>query len=209
MNEMKIKLCGITRDEDFQEASRLGLDYVGFIFVPGSKRCVTPSLVRSITRGFCENDAPLKVGVFADEEVTAVEEVFHFAGLDVAQLHGSESPAYCRALELPFWKVLTSTSQIADYADIQGGPVLVDASGAYERGETTPPIERGILETALSSGRKIIVAGGLSGDNIHNYLELNPWGFDFCSSVEKSPGIKDKQLLGEIVERIREYKYEN
>ncbi len=209
MNEMKIKLCGITRDEDFLEASRLGLDYVGFIFVPGSKRYVTPSLVRLITRGADRNHTPLKVGVFADEEIETVQEVFNSADLDVVQLHGSESKEYCNALGLPFWKVLTSTRQITEYADINDGPVLLDASGAYERENTSPVIERGIVETALSSGRKILIAGGLSVNNIHNFLELNPWGFDFCSSVEESPGIKSEALLCEIVERIRGYKYEN
>ena len=203
MSNVKIKLCGITRKKDYLAAVHLGIDYTGFIFVKDSKRYISPEEVFSITENSPGEYAPAKVGVFADESIETVREYFAIADLSIAQLHGSESAAYCRALGLPFWKVLTSPERISEYAEIRNCPVLIDAADAYERDDASSPLCHALARKAISSGGKIVIAGGISSQNVRSFLQLNPWGVDVCSSVESSPGIKDHHLIEELIAEIR------
>jgi phosphoribosylanthranilate isomerase len=96
--QLFVKICGITRVKDGEMASGLGADALGFVFWPGSPRYVAPEVARRIT----ERVPPhvMKVGVFVDEPVEQVVRVFERAGLTAAQLHGHESPEYCRELSV-------------------------------------------------------------------------------------------------------------
>ena len=203
MGNPKIKLCGITRKEDFQASVELNLDYAGFIFVPGTPRCVDSSCVLSITDSVAGGTLPKKVGVFADESIRTIREIYRTAKLDVVQLHGSESPSYCRELKLPFWKMLSSADPISKYAVIRNNPVMLDARGAYGRELSSGELDCAEAEKAIASGERIILAGGISISNVNSLSRLKPWCIDFCSSVETSPGIKNHQLLRELVDKIR------
>jgi phosphoribosylanthranilate isomerase len=203
MDRTKIKLCGITLEEDYMLAARLGIDYAGFIFVPGSSRFQSPDKVRLITGG---SDSPKKVGIFADQPVDEVLSICRTAGIGIAQLHGNESLAYCESLGMPFWKALTGSEGIEGYADLSESPVLIDASGADRTGGN---LSLKLAGNAVASGRRIILAGGLSNANIVEYLELKPWGVDFSSSVEICPGVKEPLRVTELVEKVRGFEYEN
>lgn len=203
MGNPKIKLCGITRKEDYQASVELKLDYVGFIFVPGTPRCVDSSSVLFITDSVPVGSLPKRVGVFADESIRTIKEIYQAAKLDMVQLHGSESPSYCRELKLPFWKMLSSTDRVSEYAMINNSPVLLDARGAYERESSSGELDCAEAEKAIASGVQIILAGGISISNVNSLVKLKPWCIDFCSSVETSPGIKNHQLLRELVDKIR------
>lgn len=203
MGNPKIKLCGITRKEDYQASVELKLDYVGFIFVPETPRCVDSSRVLSITDSVPGGSLPKRVGVFADESIRTIKEIYQAAKLDMVQLHGSESPSYCRELKLPFWKMLSSAERVSEYAMINNSPVLLDARGAYERESSSSELDCAEAEKAIASGVRIILAGGISMSKVNSLGKLKPWCIDFCSSVETSPGIKNHQLLRELVEKIR------
>ena len=91
-----VKICGITRLQDAELASGLGAAALGFVFWPGSPRYVAPEAARTIA----ERIPPpvMKVGVFVDEPVDDVVRIIDEVGLDAAQLHGHETPEYCREL---------------------------------------------------------------------------------------------------------------
>ena len=102
---MRIKICGITRVEDARAAAGLGVDALGFIFVPQSPRYITPQKAAEII----EQLPPFvsRVGVFVDEDPRRVLEAVRIAGIDTVQLHGSEDPRYCATLPLPVIKALS------------------------------------------------------------------------------------------------------
>ena len=123
----RIKVCGITCQEDSRAAVAAGADGLGFIFVEPSPRLVEPDMVRSIT----DELPPFvdRVGVFRDQEMEVVEELIHYCRLTLVQLHGSESPEYCKKISC---KVIKSFSiqpesdheELAGYADAVSGFLL-------------------------------------------------------------------------------------
>jgi phosphoribosylanthranilate isomerase len=93
---VRIKICGITDLTDAQLAAELGAHALGFIFYPKSPRSIAPEAVREIIRQLPPFVAT--VGVFVDENAPRVREIASLAGLDWVQLHGQETPDYCRSL---------------------------------------------------------------------------------------------------------------
>jgi phosphoribosylanthranilate isomerase len=96
VKKLFVKICGITRAQDAELAAGLGATALGFVFWPNSPRCVSADTAKTIAA----NVPPdvLKVGVFVDQPVDEVARIMDKAGLDVAQLHGHETPEYCREL---------------------------------------------------------------------------------------------------------------
>jgi len=98
----QVKICGITNEEDALCAAKLGAAALGFIFYPPSPRNIKPADARKIVSVL--PDELVKVGVFVNESVTEVKRIVEYCGLDMIQLHGDESPAYCR--EFPASQVI-------------------------------------------------------------------------------------------------------
>ena len=96
VNQLFVKICGITRPQDAELAAGLGARALGFVFWPGSPRGVSAAAAKAIAANVPAN--VLKVGVFVDQPVDEVAQTMDEVGLDVAQLHGHESPEYCRRL---------------------------------------------------------------------------------------------------------------
>src|SRR5688572_5100486 len=96
MNKLFVKICGLTRSQDAELAAGLGASALGFVFWPNSPRCVSAEVAKEITANVPAH--VLKVGVFVDQPVEEVARIMDEVGLDVAQLHGHESPEYCRQL---------------------------------------------------------------------------------------------------------------
>ena len=96
MNKLFVKICGITRPQDAELAADLGASALGFVFWPNSPRRITVGTVRAMTANIPAG--VLRVGVFVDQPIADVARTMDEAGLDVAQLHGHESPEYCRQL---------------------------------------------------------------------------------------------------------------
>src|SRR5438552_13932123 len=107
----KIKICGITREDDALFCAEKGADFLGFVFVPSTPRFVEPEKAAQITAPLREREnRPRFVGVFRDASPDYVREIATVAGLDMVQLHGSESDEVIRAIGLPAIK----TFRIAD-----------------------------------------------------------------------------------------------
>lgn len=204
MDRVRIKVCGLTNDRDYRMACELGADWAGFLFHPGSPRFIRPeSAGRVIARGG-PGFATLKVGVFVNESIPRVREIFERTGLDIVQLHGDEDPAYCRALGLPYWKAvrIKDASSLEEMTRYGSSTFLLDAHAAQFYGGTGRSIDLSVLRTALGAGRRIIVAGGVSAATVPRLLALRPYGLDACSSLEESPGQKSPEKMREFFQAV-------
>ena len=178
---MMVKICGITNWEDALAAIDGGAAALGFNFYPPSPRYISPDEAAVIADGLPAQ--VWKVGVFVDEPAEAVLRTAGQVGLDIAQLHGSESPEqYPRGIRV--WKAIRVEGKAFS---LPGGPaeaVLLDgpASGQVFDWARVP---HGIA--------KLILAGGLDAGNVREAIEqVHPWGVDACSQIESSPGRKDR-----------------
>lgn len=175
-----VKICGITNREDALAAIDGGASALGFNFYPASPRYIAPDAAAAIAAGL--PPGVWKVGVFVDESPETVLRAAAQVGLDIAQLHGSESPEqYPRGIRV--WKAIRVVRQAFSLPDGPAEAVLLDspASGQVFDWARIPP---GIA--------KLILAGGLHADNVGEAIEqVHPWGVDACSQIESSPGRKD------------------
>ena len=209
MNRLFVKICGITRPQDAELAASLRASALGFVFWPGSPRLVTADAVRAIARNI---PASLrKVGVFVDQPAEEVARIMDEAGLDVAQLHGHESPEYCRQL-MARLKVGTIFKAIGmagngsvNIADFDSDVVmLVDAYDPVRRGGTGKTVNWDSAR-AIAATRQTILAGGLNAANIKLAIRsVQPYGVDVSSGVELSPGVKDPNRLRSFFEALHD-----
>ena len=187
---VKIKVCGITNKEDFILAERLGAAYAGFIFYPGSKRNIEPEKARTIINDGAGRVVP--VGVFVDETADNIRQIADYTGIAIAQLHGNEQPAICRQLPIPCWKAfrVRDDSFLEQMKPYSCQAYLLDTWSAAASGGTGKSFAWQWAARAIASGKKIVVAGGVSSANIDALLKLKPFAVDICSSLETVPGKK-------------------
>src|SRR5918998_4217515 len=198
---VKVKVCGITSPEDARVAAHAGADAIGLVFAESPRRVSAPQ-AREISAALPEGAA--KVGVFVDEEPEEVLRIAREVGLDYAQLHGDETAEEVAAVREGGLKVIKalrvrdagSLEAIGEYgADL----LLLDAYSERMRGGTG---ER--FDWALAKGLKgyanILVSGGLSPENVREVVELfEPYGVDASSSLEDSPGKKNRDRVRRFV----------
>ncbi len=200
----KVKICGITNIEDAITAIELGADAIGFIIFKGSRRYVTPQQVRQITK----NLPPFvtKVGVFVNEDKTSVLEILSYANLDLAQLHGNESPDCCkyigknRVIKVFRFKSKEETDEVLKFEKVASA-ILLDTFSSKTYGGTGKKFDWEIAEKVkMLSALPTILSGGLNIANVKEAVEkVKPYGIDVCSGVEKKPGIKEKTLIKEFI----------
>jgi phosphoribosylanthranilate isomerase len=206
---MFVKICGITRPQDADLAARLGASALGFIFWPGSPRYVEPAAAKAIAASLPASVA--KVGVFVDEPADAIARIMDEAGLDVAQLHGRETPEFCRALRLGLKagsrviKAIGLAEEPAPFGDFDPDIVLlVDAHDPARRGGTGRTVNWDAARE-IASTRRTILAGGLNAANVKLAVRsVRPFGVDVSSGVESSPGIKDSNRLRSFFEALHD-----
>lgn len=203
---VKVKVCGLTNFADYRIACDLGADWAGFIFYQKSPRFISPERARRvIKRG---RFSVVKVGVFVNEPIARVREVFNHVGLDIVQLHGDEDPAYGQALGLPYWKVIRvkGLSSLEEMENYSCETFLLDACAGISHGGAGKAIDFSVLQKALGMERKIIVAGGVSVETVEQVISLRPFGVDVCSSLEEYPGKKSEQKMREFFQVINKWR---
>jgi phosphoribosylanthranilate isomerase len=199
----QIKICGITTEEDAAFAAACGADAIGFIFHPQSPRYVAPETAKEIIKKLPHGIT--KVGVFVNLKLQEVKEIVFRCGLDMVQLHGAESPAYCS--EFPRDQVIKAIAvrKEADLAQLSQYPVramLVDAFDPQRHGGTGARADWG-LAARVKEQHPLILAGGLSLANIQQAIAcVSPDAVDINSGVERSPGRKDHRKVKEIIELV-------
>lgn len=199
---IRIKICGITHPADAVLAAEAGADLIGLNFVPDSPRRLdleTAAAIASAVAGRLE-----RVGVFRDASPEEIGRVLRRVDLDRLQFHGSETEAAVEEVDLPVIKAIRGADAEAA-ASYPGTILLLDhpdgqaGSGrAWDWSEAAPLIE---------SGFDVILAGGLSPDNVGGALaalgDLLPWGVDVATGVEGNGHRKDAAKLAAFVQAVR------
>jgi len=198
---MLVKICGITRMDDARVAVECGASAVGFIFWPTGKRYIAPERAREIVRMLPPFVTP--VGVFVNETAAHVNDVARLVGLGAVQLHGDEEPEMLDAVERPVVKAVGRVD--ADTAARWPGRVmlLVDADDRVNRGGTGVRADW-VAAARVSASRRIVLAGGLTPDNVAEAVDaVRPFGIDVSSGVEDAPGIKNAGKIRALFEALR------
>ena len=201
-----VKICGITNVGDARIAADAGGDAVGFIFAESPRR-VSIEEARRISVALPENI--LRVGVFVDEEPAEISRISREVGLDVAQLHGDETPEAVTAVRQGGVKVMKAF-RVRDAASLEAldwyeaDLFLLDAYSDKARGGTGRRFD---WEVAKSLGGRdnIVVSGGLGPENVRDAVEFfEPYGVDASSSLEDAPGRKNGERVRRFVLAARD-----
>ena len=200
-----IKICGITSVEDALLAVDAGADALGLNFVPSSKRVIGRASAAHIAESV--GSAIELVAVVADLDAYALEELREDTGIQWLQLHGAELSQAVHALLPEAFKAVAigSADDVALAAEYPGERLLVDAKSPGQLGGTGHRFDWSLV-TELARQRQLIVAGGLSSDNVAGaVLALRPFGVDVASGVETAanPRKKDEAKLRAFIEAVR------
>lgn len=195
------KVCGITNPGDARVAVDAGADAIGLIFAE-SPRKVSLEEARKVSIALPENI--LKVGVFVDAEPDEVLQIAREVGLNLAQLHGDETPETLAAIRnagLPVMKALRvrNTEALGALERYEADLFMLDAWSARARGGTGETFDWGLAKSVKGRGN-IVVSGGLAPDNVREAIEFfEPYGVDASSSLEERPGKKSGERVRRFV----------
>lgn len=199
---VKVKVCGLTNEADALKAVELGAEMLGFVFYGDSPRSVSPEEARKII----EKIPPeiTTVGVFVNESPERVWEILSQTGINVAQLHGDETPADCK---LPC-KVIKAirvkeAGDLDALSDYDVWAYLLDTYSEEAYGGTGRSFDWELAAGANRAGR-IILAGGLTHVNVALAVRcVKPYAVDVSSGVEREIGVKDHEKMRLFIERAK------
>ena len=203
MSRTRIKICGLTRDEDVRIAVASGADAIGFVFTESPRRV---SIETAIRLSSYVPEGVLRVGLFLDQDGSEIDQVVSSVPLDVLQFHGSETEQECSNYGLPWLKAVAmenagSAKQAElDYPGALG--LLLDSHAPGQRGGSGH-----VFDWSLSSqlSKPVWLAGGLQADNIGEAIRIvRPYAVDVSSGVESAPGIKDANRITAFIKAVRE-----
>lgn len=217
--QVKVKICGMTNLEDALVAAEAGADFLGFIFYPPSKRATNPADVREIVAQLRQRpDCPTLVGVFVSEPAEVVDEVLRECDLDLAQLHGNETPfmvndpksvLYGRAYKALRPQSVGEAEAEAEWFITEAPnvrptlfmdsyhPQLVGGTGELSNWEI------GKKMAEMTAG--FMLAGGLTAENVAQAVQVvRPYAVDVASGVEASPGQKDHAAVRAFIANAKQ-----
>jgi len=199
----RIKICGITRQEDLRSAVDLGVDALGFVFYPPSPRCLSAERAVELVREVPPFVA--SVGLFVNAEAAVVRGLLDAVPLQLLQFHGDEDAAYCRQFGRPYVKAarmcpgLDLLEYAASFPDACGLLLDAYAEGYGGAGE--------VFDWRLIPDRvplPVILSGGLEAGNIEAAIRaVRPWAVDVSSGVERAKGIKDAARIAAFITGVR------
>jgi len=193
--QVKVKVCGMTSLKDALVAVEGGADAVGFIFYKKSPRSVTMKTVREIVLElppFVDT-----VGVFVDETAEQINKIADYCNLDIIQLHGNESPTFCKKIRRKVIKAfrIKDMQSVKKISNFQVSGFLLDTFSENLHGGTGKVFDWNLALPAKKFG-PVIMAGGLTPNNVQQAVrQIRPYGVDVCSGVESEPGIKDHKKV--------------
>ncbi|CAN5623906.1 phosphoribosylanthranilate isomerase [soil metagenome] len=201
-----VKICGITNLEDALLSVAAGADALGFNFYRPSPRYIEPFAAREIVDRLPGN--VLTVGVFVNEAVPeTVERIASEAGLGAVQLHGDETPDYCRALRGRYViKVLTADNDFEPQRalDYEVQAIMIDTFDSQMRGATGRVMDWSVARKTRALVPRFFLAGGLAAENVRDAIAaVDPYGVDACSRLEISPGKKVPERVEAFIKAAR------
>jgi phosphoribosylanthranilate isomerase len=200
---MRIKICGITTLDDARLCVEAGADALGFIFVEGTPRYVTPEAVARIVAALPPFVTP--VGVFWNHSPGHVKAVAEQCGLGALQFHGDEAPEDLHGFRLPVIKTLkvAGPADLDRMAGYRVAAFLLDSPARWSEGLPRPVIP---WDTAAAMARRhpVLLSAGLTPDNVAEAVRrVRPYGVDVNSGVEACPGRKDVVRVTRFVTEAR------
>lgn len=203
MSRVKIKICGLTRDDDVRVAVDLGADAIGFVFTESPRRVSAQAAIH-----LCSYvpEGVLRVGLFLDQDKSEIERVVNSVPLDVLQFHGSETEKECDAFGLPWLKAVAMENAESakraehDYPGAWG--LLLDSHKKGHRGGSGK-----VFDWSFSKPRSkpVWLAGGLSAQNVGMAIRtVRPFAVDVSSGVESAPGIKEESRIAAFIKAVRD-----
>jgi phosphoribosylanthranilate isomerase len=206
---LRVKICGLTTPQDAAAAIEFGADALGFNFFPGSKRYVPMETAGDWIAALPETveKVAILVNPTWDEAMAAAKT----AGITALQLHGAESPEFCRKLMehgIRFEKAfpVTGADSVADVPDFFTRTVLLDSASAGDFGGSGRTFPWGIARNFVQANPhlRVILAGGLTPENVVEAMALvGPFGVDVTSGVESAPGRKDHGRMRAFIAAAR------
>jgi phosphoribosylanthranilate isomerase len=207
MTRPKIKICGITTVNQAKQIAAMEVNALGFILYKKSPRYIAPTKVKEILQRL----SPLikSVGVFVDEPIEKISNIYQTSGLDTVQLSGGETPEYCQELSqrgVSWIKSFRIKNDVDEEELERYGReyILLDAWSADEFGGTGKTFDWKLIEN-LQQKFKIILAGGINPNNVAKAVRLlEPYAIDVSSGVETSPGVKSLDKIEQLITRVNE-----
>ena len=214
MQRTRIKICGITREQDLQAAVAQGADALGFVFYPKSPRYVAPARFAELARALPPFVSAVALFVNATEE--EVRAVLAAGPISLLQFHGDETPEQCAAIaasvQRPFVRayrvkpdtrpaeLLESEDQYRAASPWFSGLLLDTWVDAY--GGAGKVFDWSLIPKELAP--RVVLSGGLSVHNVTGAVaQVRPFAVDISSGVEASKGIKDARLMAAFVDAVR------
>jgi len=210
---IRIKICGITEAAHALAAAEAGADFIGLVFAP-SKRQVTLERAREIVLAVKDSGKPpLTVGVFVNTAAPEVNRTADYCGLDWVQLSGDEPWEGLRDIERPLIKAIRVgqkghaeeiTANLKAGYELLGKDFicLLDTHVEGSYGGSGQTFDWGLVRE-VSEGLPVVIAGGLSAENVGQAIKtLRPWGVDVSSGVETG-GVKDISKIKAFIEAVR------
>jgi phosphoribosylanthranilate isomerase len=200
----RIKICGITRNEDALACAQAGADAIGLVFYPSSPRCVAVAQAAAIARALPPFVST--VGLFVNPTAEQVEAVLRELHLDLLQFHGDEAPEFCSRFDVPYLKAVRVRAGVdlvqyaLRYQDAKG--LLLDAYVEGTPGGTGQTFDWGLIPAELPL--PVVLSGGLEAANVAQAIkQVRPWAVDVSSGVEAAKGIKDAAKIAAFIEGVR------
>ena len=199
-----IKICGITNIDDAVAAVAAGADALGFNFYHPSPRYIAPQSAREIIDQI--PSSVLTVGVFVNEE--AAMRIAAEAGVTALQLHGDESPNYCREVAAEHYVIKAFAVSAGFNVDVinsyETEAIMLDTRHKDLRGGTGKVFDWSIAQQVSRLVPKLFLAGGLSPENIEEAIEtVRPYAVDACSALEDKPGKKNHARMRAFIKTVR------
>ncbi|ADR61265.1 N-(5'-phosphoribosyl)anthranilate isomerase [Pseudomonas putida JB] len=205
MSNVRSKICGITRIEDALAAAEAGADAIGFVFYAKSPRAVDVRQARAIIA-----ELPpfvTTVGLFVNASRCELNEILEVVPLDLLQFHGDETPQDCEGYHRPWIKALRVRpgddleAACRLYAGARG--ILLDTYMPGVPGGTGEAFDWSLVPARL--GKPIILAGGLSADNVGQAIaQVKPYAVDVSGGVEQAKGIKDAAKIEAFMRAVKQ-----
>jgi phosphoribosylanthranilate isomerase len=214
IQKTRIKICGITRQEDLKCAVDAGADALGFVFYPKSPRYVAPELASSLIKTM--PPFVVSVGLFVNASIDCVNEVLSVAPIQLLQFHGDETVQECHAIasavNRPFLRAFRVKSDTT-------GQDLLEYESSYR--QSSPYFQGLLLDTYVDSfggsgkvfdwslipkelAPRVVLSGGLSVANVTDAVhQVHPFALDVSSGVEVAKGIKDPQKIAAFMQAAR------
>jgi len=205
---MKIKICGIFRSEDAVAVNEALPDFAGFVFVPESRRYVSPETAAVLRK---QIDVSVEtVGVFRNAQVSFVAAIVRAGTIGIVQLHGNEDEAYIAALraepgmaDIPIVKAVSVTDAASVSRPCGAADFLLFDNGTGGTGER---FDTEIIRAAKADGtlpsKPFFIAGGVNEDNIVEIIALEPYGIDISGGAE-TDGLKNSAKIAALVWSVR------